>query len=304
MFYFALIASFLIALVYIRFLRQMDVFEPEQWRYTWICFLLGVFSVAGIFSVYYFFPQIMARPQDGNFAIRFQFHFFSVASLEELAKISPFLLLLLSKRVINESFDYIKYASLGAMGFAALENVLYFSRNLHIIEGRAFYTAVMHMFTSSLIAYCMYAFKKRSNIPGFVVFCFAYPIAAGFHGLFNALISSGQTYLLGIGLVLCMLIAWGRMMNNTLNHSEFFHSEPVQNKITMAGIQLLIGWGLVFLFAAFAIGILEGWSQSFVFLREGFVFGFISGAGLYLALARPRIRQGKWFPLIGRLKKE
>ncbi|MFM2285400.1 MAG: hypothetical protein RLZZ543_897, partial [Bacteroidota bacterium] len=216
---YALIASLLVAVVYIRFLRQMDVFEPEHWRYSVICFFLGVLGVGLVYPVYLYFPQIAAIPENGPLLVRLRYHMQAVASIEELVKILPFILLLSRKHIINESFDYIKYASVGAMGFAALENVLYFNKSLHIIEQRAFYTAVMHMFTSSVIAYILYLSKRKWNLLPFIAFLPAYAVAVFCHGLFNALVSSQATYILGITQVILMLLMWGRMMNNALNHS-------------------------------------------------------------------------------------
>ncbi len=301
---YAFIASVLVAFVYIRFLRQMDVFEPENWKYTLICFFLGVLCVGFVYPVYMYFPFLLDLPDEGSFLIRLRFHMQAVALIEEIVKIIPFLIFLSRKRILNESFDYIKYASVGAMGFAALENVLYFSKSIHIVEGRAFYTAIMHMFTSSLIAYCIYFWKKQFRIPLLLSLPIAYVLAVFGHGLFNALISSNQTYYFGIFLVISMLIIWGRMMNNTLNQSEFFQDEPVQKRITLAGVQLLFGWAIVFLYATLVIGINEGKEIAWDFFREGIFFGVLSGIGLFLFLARPRIRKGLWFPLLGKLKKE
>ena len=94
-----------------------------------------------------------------------------------------------------------------------------------------------------------------------------------------------------------MLILWGKMMNNTLNHSEFFHEESIQREISKAGIQLLIGWGIIFAYALFAVFIQEGVESASQFIREGLLFGIVSGLGLYFFLARPRIKKGIWIPL-------
>jgi len=294
---FALIASILVALVYIRFLRQMDVFEKETWKNTFLCFFIGVATVPIVFLVYLIFPDIINLPADGDFSVRLRYHVQGVASIEELAKIIPFLIFYNRKHVLNESYDYIKYASVGAMGFAAFENVLYFSNNISIIEDRAFYTAVLHMFTSSVIAYAIFYFKKTTRLPFPLIFIGAYCIAVLTHGLFNALVSSGNSYYFGIFQVILMLILWGKMMNNTLNHSEFFHEESIQREISKAGIQLLIGWGIIFAYALFAVFIQEGVESASQFIREGLLFGIVSGLGLYFFLARPRIKKGIWIPL-------
>jgi RsiW-degrading membrane proteinase PrsW (M82 family) len=293
---FALIASILVALVYIRFLRQMDVFENETWKNTLLCFFIGVFTVPLIFLVYILYPDLNSLPEFGNFSIRFRYHVQCVASIEEIAKILPFFVFYFRKQVLNESYDYLKYASVGAMGFAAFENVLYFSGNISIIEDRAFYTAVLHMFTSSIIGYAIFYFKKTTRLPLLIILTGAYCIAVLTHGLFNALVSAESTYYFGVIQVVLMLILWGKMMNNTLNHSEFFHEDSIQRQISKAGIQLLIGWGIIFTYALFAVFMKEGVDSALLFFKEGLLFGIISGVGLYFFLARPRIKKGIWIP--------
>jgi RsiW-degrading membrane proteinase PrsW (M82 family) len=294
---FALIASILVALVYIRFLRQMDVFENETWKNTLLCFFIGVFTVPLIFLVYIIYPDLNSLPEFGNFSTRFRYHVQCVASIEEIAKIIPFFVFYFRKQVLNESYDYLKYASVGAMGFAAFENVLYFSGNISIIEDRAFYTAVLHMFTSSIIGYAIFYFKKTTRLPLLIILIGAYCIAVLTHGLFNACVSAESTYYFGVIQVVLMLILWGKMMNNTLNHSEFFHEVSIQRQISKAGIQLLIGWGIIFTYALFAVFMIEGVDSALLFLKEGLLFGIISGVGLYFFLARPRIKKGIWIPL-------
>jgi Kef-type K+ transport system membrane component KefB len=72
----------------------------------------------------------------------------------------------------------------------------------------------------------------------------------------------------------------------------------------VAGFQLLLGWGLVFIYAAISIGMTENWEEAIQFLKEGVLFGLLSGVGLFWLLARPIIRQGKWLPLLGKVKKD
>jgi RsiW-degrading membrane proteinase PrsW (M82 family) len=297
----ALIASVLVAMVYIRFLRQMDVFEKETWRNTLLCFFIGVITVPFVFLIYILFPNNTTIPQDGDFFVRLRYHVFAVASIEEIAKILPFLYFYSRKHILNESYDFIKYASVGAMGFAALENVLYFSNNISIIEDRAFYTAVLHMFTSSIIAYAIFYLKKKSNLPMILIFVPTYCMAVMTHGLFNALVSSSSTYILGLIQVVFMLLIWGKMMNNALNHSEFFHEEPIQREISKAGFQLLLGWGAIFSYAVVAVYLHNGMYYAIQFIKEGVIFGIVSGLGLYYFLARPRIKKGIWIPLFNKL---
>jgi RsiW-degrading membrane proteinase PrsW (M82 family) len=275
----------------------MDVFEKETWINTFLCFLIGVATVPLAFLIYMIFPDIINLPESGNFSVRLRYHMQGVASVEELVKIIPFLIFYNRKHVLNESYDFIKYASLGAMGFAAFENVLYFKSDISIIQDRAFYTAVLHMFTSSIIAYSIFYFKKNSKLPFLLILVVAYGFAVFTHGLFNALVSSQSTFYFAVFQVIFMLILWGKMMNNALNHSEYFHEKSIQLEISKAGIQLLIGWGGIFTYAVLAVYFQDGMTVAIEFIKESFLFGIISGVGLYYFLARPRIKKGIWIPL-------
>ncbi|MEX1188248.1 MAG: PrsW family glutamic-type intramembrane protease, partial [Bacteroidia bacterium] len=195
------IAAFLIAAVYLMFLREMDIFEKEKKRFSIMCFILGALFTFLLIPLQMKFPIMEWLPSSGDFLTRFKFHFFAVAFFEEFVKILPFIIMLRLPKVMDESFDYIKYASVGALGFATVENVLYFSRSLHIIEGRAFYTAVLHMFTSSVIAYSIYYARVKKGKSIITSFALSYVLAVALHALYNALISESETHILGVAFV-------------------------------------------------------------------------------------------------------
>jgi len=293
----------LIAAVYINFLRQIDVFEKERKRYTLYCFLMGMAFLFLLYPMHFFIPVSHQVPADGSIINLFIFHLFNVAVFEETVKILPFLVILLKKDVINEPFDYIKYASVGAMGFAAVENIDYFNRySIHIIEGRAFYTAILHMFTSSTIAYMVMA-RKNLKLSALTAFVIGFVLAVITHALFNTLVSGEATYYFGMALVIGILVVWGRMMNNGLNNSPFFNDSSTRKLVFRAAAGLFIGWLGVFVFAAVAISIHEGLKEGLDFISEGFIFLLLSGAGLFIGLGRPDIRKGEWYPLFRRRRK-
>jgi RsiW-degrading membrane proteinase PrsW (M82 family) len=300
--HFTITAAFLIALVYINFLRNIDLFERERRRHTLACFFLGMAFLYLLYPLNWIYSFQSILPMDGPFLVRLRFHILAVASYEELVKILPLLIMLSRKGIVNESVDYLKYASIGALGFATIENIDYFNKfSLHIAEGRAFYTAVLHMFTSSIIGYFLMQSKIRWKLPSLIAFLPGYLIAISVHGLFNALASHANTYYLAVVLIILILVVWGRMFNNALNQSEFFTEDPsVKGKIVRAGVVLVFGWAVIFLFVAFSIYSTEGETEAWLFLREGFPFGFLSGGGLIYTLARPKLRKGVWAPLFKR----
>lgn len=299
--FYAAIAASLIAFVYIMFLRKMDIFEKEKPAFTLITFAMGCIFLFLVFILQAILPLQRILSDDGNLLIRLQFHTIAVALFEETAKILPFLIMLSFRKIVNEPFDYIKYASVGAMGFAAIENILYFSKySLEIVESRAFYTSIMHMFTSSMIAYQMLFFKYKLNKSAWYGFIPGFVSAVLIHGMYNALIGHQETYMLGVVFTIVLMILWGRIMNNALNASPFF-DETVGRKTFWAGIYLLLGWGAIFIYATIGLLILGGISQSIEFVKEGVFFGLLSGIGLFVSLAFPKLRKGEWKSLFRRL---
>lgn len=298
---YAVVASFLVAFVYIIFIRLLDVFEREPLKYSLLCFFLGMIFLYLLWPLHVIFPFVDEIQKGNSFGERFYFHLAAVAWLEEIVKIIPFLIMLRFKNVINESFDYLKYASIGALGFATIENIQYFNNHgIHIIEGRAFYTAILHMFTSSIIGYLFFVNKSKYRLPSILPFLLGYALAVIVHALFNALVSGALTYYLGALMVMFLLVIWGRMFNNTLNHSEFFHHRGSQKEVFKACAFLVIGWASIFFFAAFAISQKESVSNAWSFMREGLVFGVSSLLAIIFTVGNPKINQGTWRSLFTR----
>jgi hypothetical protein len=125
-------------------------------------------------------------------------------------------------------------------------------------------------------------------------------LAVIIHALFNALISGVLTYYLGALLVMLLLVMWGRMFNNALNHSEFFHHRGSQKEIFKACTFLVIGWASIFFFAAFAISQKESIANAWIFMREGLVFGISTLLALLFTIGNPKIIQGNWRSLFTR----
>jgi RsiW-degrading membrane proteinase PrsW (M82 family) len=298
---YAVVASFLVAFVYIVFIRLLDVFEPEKLKYSLLSLFLGMVFLFLLWPLHLIFPFVEEIQEGPTFGERFYFHLTAVAWLEEIVKIIPLLIMLRFKNVINESFDYLKYASIGALGFATVENIQYFDNyGIHIIEGRAFYTAILHMFTSSVIGYLLFVNKSKFKLPPILPFLFGYIVAVIIHSLFNALVSDDLTYYLGAIMIMLLLVIWGRMFNNALNHSEFFHHRGSQKEIFKACTFLVIGWASIFFFAAFAILQIEGASNAWIFIREGLIFGVSSLLAIIFTVGNPKINQGTWRSLFTR----
>ena len=95
----AIIAALLIAFVYLSFLWQMDIFEKEKPKYTFLVFLFGVLATFLLIPLQYFIPVSSWISADGGLIDRIIYHFFAVAIFEEFIKIIPFLVLLLTSDI-------------------------------------------------------------------------------------------------------------------------------------------------------------------------------------------------------------
>jgi hypothetical protein len=155
-----------------------------------------------------------------------------VGAVEELVKILPLLGLMLFTRLLDEPFDYILYASVSALGFAFIENGLYYDGiQLNIIHARAMTAVVGHMFHSSIIAYGIILCKYRyPHIPLWLGMGIGFVVASFSHGLYDFLLGKGffihllgkEVYPLFVVFFLLLILLWSNFINNALNQSPFF----------------------------------------------------------------------------------
>ncbi len=147
-----LFAAFFVLIIWLEFLRRLDIFEPEKARYIAATLIISCATTLFVSCFWYDFLK---------FKIDLQLHrsfmedlLYCIAGIglgEEVIKLLPLLLIIKFTRQVNESIDFIIYASVSALGFAFIENSMYFyETNLTSIPGRAFTAVPMHMFLSSI----------------------------------------------------------------------------------------------------------------------------------------------------------
>ncbi|MFT5140713.1 MAG: RsiW-degrading membrane proteinase PrsW (M82 family) [Lysobacterales bacterium] len=112
----------------------------------------------------------------------------AIGPIEELAKMIPFLLVVIRFKEFNEPIDGIIYASFIALGFAAVENVQYlqFLSNSEAFA-RGFAGPVVHIVFASIWGYYIgraYLCKKRLYLAVVVAFLFT----ALLHGIYDFIV--------------------------------------------------------------------------------------------------------------------
>jgi RsiW-degrading membrane proteinase PrsW (M82 family) len=266
-----IIGALLICFVWIDFLRRLDIFEPEKWKYTFMATGLGaVFTF--IWSFILLIPGIRdAGPADDALSI-LQFFIFNVALPEEIAKIIPVFIMLAYTRELDEPYDYLKFAMCSALGFATVENIQYFDQHgSEIIDKRAYLSVVGHLTFSCFMAYGLVRHKMfgRGNLPLNILLFGSISIVT--HGLFDSLLTfSPYGNLLFIPFFYLLVVVLRNMINTTLNFSPWFEDGKFE-KIKSAFTILIIGLLLVFFYAALMITIESGTEAGIAFVTENFL---------------------------------
>jgi RsiW-degrading membrane proteinase PrsW (M82 family) len=222
------LAAIFIALVWFFYLRKLDFFEPEKYRYLLLCLVLGMFFSLLCYPLYDFYHFHLNFQLNGQWFNDLMYCIFGIGFIEELVKIVPLLLMIRFTRQLNESIDYLIYASISALGFATTENLLYFDElSLSVVHGRALTAVVLHLSLTSLIAYSLvfsrFQAKKKSYRSAFM---FTFLLAMVFHGLYDYfLLGQGIIESLSvISIVILLFLAqvYSKILTNSLNQSAFF----------------------------------------------------------------------------------
>jgi len=168
----------------------VDRHLPEPARYLAAAFLLGVGSFFLGMLMYRLLGVLGLRFDafalaDGNLPGLFAFAVLGIGVIEELVKVIPFLAVILRFREFNEPIDGIIYASFIALGFAAVENVLYLQfLTPGAAYARGFAGPVVHIVFASVWGYYIgRAWLRRQGVARAVLASLAF--TAFVHGLYD-----------------------------------------------------------------------------------------------------------------------
>jgi RsiW-degrading membrane proteinase PrsW (M82 family) len=226
--------ALLILAVWFLFLVRLDVFEPEKIRWPLITLFLGMLTPFFATILYDIYRFAFHFELTGGWINDLAYSIVGIGFIEEFAKIIPLFIILKYTREINESIDYILYACMAALGFAFMENLLYFDEyNLYIIQGRGFISVVGHMLYSSIIGYGLMLAHCKGHGKYIRNFIVSFLIAATVHGLFDYWIFMGRSefypvMFLSFFIAVYGIIVFNRIINNALNQSEYFSMDALK----------------------------------------------------------------------------
>ena len=133
--YFFLVLAFLGTIIWAMFFYFSDLFEREKIIYTLIAFVFGILSAIGVIFLNmngYGTGFTESDTEPVMFLNQLSYNLTNAGLPEEGAKLLFFIIFyFLFRKQVNESFDFILYPAFVALGFAFLENLLYFDHTSH-----------------------------------------------------------------------------------------------------------------------------------------------------------------------------
>ncbi len=301
-----IIAAVFMAFIWAAFLRKVDIFKPEKWGKIAIAFAFGCMSpliVTGLhrymsewWHIIYFENDILQT---------LTFFTLNVGVVEEAAKFFSFLLFyIIFKKWFDEDVNFIIYGSLAGIGFATVENCLYFNTHgIYLVYLRGLMCVFGHMAGTSLIASMLCLGKRKGNI-----FVLLYPllglvIAAILHGLYDAFLHLGGGFLGFLGSAFVFLFEielWAQFCNNFLNRSHHYKNNVAIDRSTLQKF-LISAFVLASLvqFAGLVLddGVKSGLSHHLYLLIFEVTLTFI----LVARLTRHTVKPGHWEKIYPRL---
>lgn len=291
----SLLGALLALGVWLIYLIKIDVFEREKPQHIVLALILGGFFMMFAIPIYDYYTNVLDFKLNGNSVNDFLYCIFAIGVIEETVKIIPFLILLQFKSIVNETTDYIVYASLCALSFAFLENLGYFyPSGLEAIVGRLVTANVLHMALTSLIAFGL-LYAKLNNKSPYLYFAAGFLVSITLHGVYDFfLITQGPLKglsMISIWLLIYVIIAYALIINNALNHSEF---NDGANITVRSEKFILFGISLVGAYQYLVIGINYGPenanSSIILLLLSAPFFAYIH----YISLGHLVVVKGKW----------
>lgn len=193
-----------------------DRHVPEPLGNLALCFALGIVSFflgklmylgLGLIGLRFDAFALAESSRAGLLA----YSILAIGGIEELAKLMPFLLVVLRFRAFDEPVDGVVYAAFIALGFAAVENIYYlqYVTGLEMV-GRGFAGPLVHIMFASLWGYFIgLAYLQRKRLAR-VVFRYL-GLAVLLHGLYDFMVIALPLSALPLSALLILTIWLWRM---------------------------------------------------------------------------------------------
>jgi len=291
------------ALVWAAYLRKIDIFRPEKWGWVILSFFAGTLTVIPVFAID--LPEFTVTQSGYSFWDMLVYYTWNVGFMEEVVKFAGLLLVwvIFRRRIFTETPNYIIHASLVALGFATVENFIYFSNyGVHLVYMRGMMSTFSHMVGSAIVVSFFYFGMKRG-----VLWCILYTIAglviaALEHGLYDTFLTYKFINLPFLGILLNLTVylisieLYVRLLNNFMNLSQLFDPQKcIDRKLVQRLLFLVffIAGGIQFAGLVAKYGLYMGfYSNIGMLLQEvGFTLILVTRMSRYTFIPR------RWFPV-------
>ena len=245
------LAGLCISIMWIFFLREMDIFNKEKWSDLIQVFIGGIFFTFFCLPLYDFAHYVLEFRINGSGWNDFLYCVIVIGGSEEIVKLIPWLAFAMLTKKMKEPFDYILYASVAALGFAFAENWTYLEDAENIVV-RAIMSTMGHMFDASIVAYSLVLarFKIKDPIWKKLVPLIGFVLAAIAHGFYDFWLISSSAEGMEIVTLIFFIITisiWFFFQKNAIGNSRFFTKETFNGAYQLD----------ILMFAMFAILMIE-----------------------------------------------
>lgn len=299
-----IIIAVFVSWIWVDYYRKIDIYQKDKFYILFIMFLLGATSVFAV-DIVSSWVYVIDAPFEPDSHLRVLYHtIVQVGLVEELVKLTAFLIgYTLLRKQLEEPIDVIAAICTTALGFAAVENIMYFELHNGIsIVGRSALSAVGHMTFSAFIGYgfILSRFHEESTFAPILKYT---GIAILSHGIYDYIILSPNEngFVEFFSLLFFFLYAvslFAQIINNALNNSPHFtYSKVIRPAVITTHLlsMYLIVIGL-FTITLFIKGTYTG-VQIAAYTVSNVMRFMIPIVIFSMRLGRFRLEKGVWHPL-------
>ncbi len=235
------IGNLIILAVWVLFIRRLDILGPRR-AVSVAAMLALAMAVSLTAGIGYRLMWYNGFDLCGDWKNDLIYCVFGVGIIEETIKILPFLIFLVFTRRNRDTFDYISCPALAGLGFAFIENLIFFSdQGLTHILPRSFSSVIMHMSLSVMAAHGFYAAKyekPKNPVAGILFYFFAAVVLHGVYDFFVNLKTLPRYYeILAIFIFLFCMIFFGWSVKTAIKCSKHFDAEKAKK---LGGLSLFL----------------------------------------------------------------
>ncbi len=217
-----LIAS-LIMIAWFVYMKKLDFFDQDKPFYVYGTLVAGILVTFATLIISIFLRDTFNIHYRGEILYDLFIHFFlGVGVVEEFMKLLPLFFIMLFTRQLKEPYDYILYVSISALGFAFIENLLYFQQlDGVLVAGRALMAAVAHIMFSTFCVYGLVIAKYKYKTSPVLYFLGSFTIGSFAHGLYDYMATESMIFMLIVFFIFA-LQSFSIIINNSINNSRYF----------------------------------------------------------------------------------